>query len=92
MILDYSQKGFKMIFDVTEAGSVVLKHFGKQNAFADKDKSNPKNSIVNVHVSGDNPNDHHFFKHTGNSADYTLKYVKHESFENDLGTKIEFTL
>ena len=81
-----------MIFEVTEAGSVVLKHFGKQNAFADKDKSNPKNSIVNVHVSGDNPNDHHFFKHTGNSADYTLKYVKHESFENDLGTKIEFTL
>lgn len=92
MILDYSQNGFKMIFEITDAGSVVLKHFGKKDAFEEKDKSNPKHSIVSVHVSGDNPNDHHFFKHTGCSADYTLKYVKHECYENDLGTKLEFTL
>ncbi len=92
MILDYSQNGFKMVFEITDAGSVVLKHFGKKDAFEEKDKSNPKHSIVSVHVSGDNPNDHHFFKHTGCSADYTLKYVKHECYENDLGTKLEFTL
>ncbi len=81
-----------MIFEVTDSGSVTLNHFGKQDAFAERDKTNPKFSIVNVHVSGDNPNDHHFFKHTGNSADYTLKYVSHEYYENELGNKLEITL
>ena len=38
MILDYSQNGFKMIFEITEEGSVVLKHFGKKDAFEEKDK------------------------------------------------------
>ena len=92
MILDYSQNGFKMIFEITEAGSVVLKHFGKKGAFTEREKTNPKLGIVNIHVSGDNPNDHHFFKHAGCSADFSLKYVSHTSYQNDLGCKIEFTL
>ena len=88
MILDYSQNGFKMVFEVTDGGAVVLKHFGKKDEVVAKNKTNPKASVVNVHVSGDNPNDHHFFKHTGNSADYTLKYVSHAYYENELGGRI----
>ena len=65
MILDFSQNNFKMIFEITEEGSVVLKHFGKKDAVVEHQKTSPKCSIVNVHISGDNPNDHHFFKHTG---------------------------
>ena len=92
MILDYSQNGFKMVFEVTDGGAVVLKHFGKKDEVVAKNKTNPKASVVNVHVSGDNPNDHHFFKHTGNSADFTLKYVSHNYYKNELGNKLEFTL
>ena len=81
-----------MIFEVTEDGAAVLKHFGKKDAVVEHQKTSPKCSIVNVHISGDNPNDHHFFKHTGNSADYTLKYVSHKYYENSLGNKLEITL
>ncbi len=92
MILDYSQKGFKMLFEITDAGSVVLRHFAKDDPVCPVAKLSPMFSIVNVHVSGDNPNDHHFFKHTGCSADFTLKYVSHTYYENELGNKLEFTL
>ena len=81
-----------MIFEVTEDGAAVLKHCGKKDAVVEHQKTSPKCSIVNVHISGDNPNDHHFFKHTGNSADYTLKYVSHKYYENSLGNKLEITL
>lgn len=92
MILDYSQKGFKMIFEITEEGSVVLKHFGKKDAVTEKKELSKKFSIASVNLSGENPDDHHFFKHTGCSSDFTLKYVSHEYYENAIGNKLEFTL
>ena len=92
MILDFSQNGFKMIFEITEAGSVILKHFGKKDAVTEKKDLSKKFAIASVSVSGENPDDHHFFKHTGCSSDFSLKYVSHEYYANDLGNKLEFTL
>ena len=92
MLLDFSQNGFKMIFEITEEGSAILKHFGKKDAFAEKKAPNKKFAIASVNLSGENPDDHHFFKHTGCSSDFTLKYVSHEYYENETGNKLEFTL
>ena len=92
MILDFSQNNFKMIFEITEEGSVILKHFGKKDAYAEKQAPNKKFSIASVNLSGESPDDRHFFKHTGCSSDLTLKYVSHEYYKNKLGNKLEFTL
>ncbi len=48
--------------------------------------------LVEMHISGENPNDHHMAKHTGGSATFTLKYKEHRYYENELGNKLELVL
>lgn len=81
-----------MIFEVTDNGSVILRHFSNRAEDTGKDKKAGKRSIVNVHLSGENQNDHHFAKHTGCSGDVSLKYQSHKYYQNENGNKLEFTL
>lgn len=90
MVLDFSQSGFNMIFDVTDDGITALKEFSKVSKNSDKKlKWCP---VVEIHVSGENQDDHHGAKHTGTSASKSLRYCSHKYYENMLGNKLELEL
>lgn len=91
MVLDFSQNNINMIFEITEEKTVILKHFGTQ-ADPKVEKNVRWCNICDIHITGENPNDHHGFKHTGSSSIDTLKYVSHNYYENELGNKLEFNL
>ena len=89
MILDFSQKKIKAIFEICEDESVILKHFSMFDEDTERQKLPAKRKIVNIQVSGENKMENHIFKNTGCSGDYTLKYVSHEYYENTDGNKLE---
>lgn len=90
-ILDFSQKKFSFKINVSREGRASLRILSRGNTehVRDKDAWGP---LVELHVCGENPNDHHMAKHTGGSATFTLKYKNHEYYENELGHKLEFYL
>ena len=90
-ILDFSQKSFNFKINVSEQGRVSLRTLsrGTVEHVRDKDAWGP---LVEIHLCGGNPNDHHMAKHTGGSATFTLKYKEHKYYENDLGNKLELVL
>lgn len=94
MILDYSQNGLFMIFEIDGSGGVSLRHFSSNEK--EFERSVPKNlrncRIIDVHVSGEDLDDHHGAKHTDSSRGNTLKYVTHRYYENEKGNKLEFDL
>lgn len=91
-MLDFSQNGISLKIDILDNGSVILKDFS-HSAYADTRKKDYRfANIAEIHINGENPDDHHFAKHTGGSGTYALKYSKHEYYENDLGNKLELTL
>ncbi len=91
-MLDFSQNGMNISFEITGDGRVIFCDLSK-NYCEDKRKKDPRwCSIAEIHINGQNPDDHHFGKHTGGSGTYTLKYVKHNYYENSLGSKLEFIL
>lgn len=91
-MLDFSQNGINLIFDITENGYVILKDFSR-NYVEDTRKNDYRwCNIAEVHICGENPDDHHFGKHTGGYGTYTLKYSSHNYYENELGNKLEFVL
>ena len=91
-MLDFSKNGLNISFDITDEGKVVFCDFSK-NPVADERKKDPRwCSIAEIHVNGQNPDDHHFGKHTGGYGTYTLKYVSHKHYENKDGDKLEFVL
>ena len=89
-ILDFSQNGIYMAFEITDENKVMLKQFSNR-----KDCSVKKTrwcEIADIHVTGENQNDHHGAKHTGSSGIFSLKYKTHNYYENALGNKLEFVL
>ena len=92
MILDFSQNGLYMIFEVDDGGLVSLRHFSTQEKEFPRKKNLQYCRIVDVHCAGENPNDHHGFKHIGGSRTNKLKYVTHRYYTNDSGNKLEFDL
>ena len=92
MIFDFSQNNMYVIFETTADNKLILKHFSVNNQHIVERSSNYGRTIVDVHVCGENPNDHHAAKHTGSSGAYSLKYDTHRYYENTLGNKLEFDL
>ncbi len=90
-MLDFSQEDIKMIFEVTDENTVALVNFSNKS-FADNNKKLKWCNICDVHISGENHNDHHGAKHTGTWGGLTLKYESHKYYENELGKKLEFEL
>ncbi|MBO5262044.1 MAG: alpha-galactosidase [Clostridia bacterium] len=90
-ILDFSQKGFNFKINVSDEGRVSLRTMSRSTVehIRDKDAWGP---LVEIHLCGENPNDHHMAKHTGGSATFSLKYKSHKYYENELGNKLELTL
>lgn len=91
MILDFSQNNFNFIFEITEENTVALKEFSDKSKNS-LDKNLKWCSIADIHVSGENQNDHHGAKFTGTSGSVSLKYVSHRYYKNEYGNKLEFNL
>ena len=90
-MFDFSQENIKMIFELTEQNTVALRHFSNK-AMADNEKNMKWCNICDIHISGENPDDHHGAKHTGTWGGLSLKYESHKYYENEYGNKLEFTL
>lgn len=94
MILDFSQNGIYMVFEVDSENAVSLRHFS--NCEKEFERIKPKNlrscRIVDIQVAGEDVDDHHGYKHIASSRANSLKYVTHRYFENELGNKLEFDL
>jgi len=92
MLLDFSQKDLAFIFEIAEDGSVMLDRLAFRPERVERKKKSLWCPIVEVHVTGENANDHHGFKHTGSSGSRTLRYVAHRYEPNGEGKKLEFDL
>ena len=89
--LDFSQNGIKLIIGIANDSRVYLHNFSKSDLVHKRYKG-VWSPIAEIHICGDNPNDHHMSKHTGGSATFTLKYKSHTYYENEFGNKLELTL
>jgi Alpha-galactosidase len=76
------ENGLHLLFEITESGDVRFLHMGLAPAGTDAenwtDKKRGKYRLVEVHVSGENHDDHHGSKHTGTLPGKRLKLVKLE--------------
>ena len=91
MILNFSSK-FKMIFEVSDDGIVTLNELGTLNYKRAPITERKYCQIADVHITGENPDDHHAAKHTGASSTFSLKYKTHTCEENENGKLIKFYL
>ena len=94
MLLDFSQNGLYCIFEIDSANKVALRHFSTNEKECERNQPKALHScrIVDIHVAGEDVDDHHGAKHTCSSRSNTLRYVTHRYFENELGNKLEFDL
>ena len=83
--------GFLFKVDVDSCGRVLWRNLSYSDTNCSADPS-PWAHLVEMHIGGENPNDHHMAKHTGGSATFTLKYKDHKITENQFGKKLEITL
>ena len=93
MILNFEEKNINMVFEVTDEGQLLLLSVStSKRQFCENDKAYNVCSAAAVHLTGENPDDHHGAKHTGTSCEKTLKYVTHSYYKNEKGNKLEFEL
>ena len=91
-MLDFSQNHIHFILDITEDNSVILDNFSYNRHTDSRPKKGCWCNIAEVQVCGENPDDHHFAKHTGSSGSKSLKYLSHTYYENGDGNKLEVVL
>ena len=91
MILDFSQNNLFVVFEITEANNVALKHFSMLE-MTNVDKKTDNCLVSDIHLCGDKPDDRFGAKHVGESGRMSLKYQKHNYYENEYGNKLEFLL
>lgn len=92
MIIDVSQNGMNIIFEITEDNKVVLKEFSNASYCRETEKELKWCPIVEIQATGENQNDHHGAKHTGTWGGLSLTYNTHKCYENEFGNKLEFFL
>lgn len=92
MILDLSQNGITLVVEITQEGQAYLKHFGYGACTDQREKKAKWCPLAEVHISGENANDHHFGKHTGSYGSYSLKYVSHRVTVTENGQRVAFLL
>lgn len=93
MRFEIKENAIHMIFDVSESGDVRLLNFARGGSGQEMpEKQQSYAQAVEVHMAGDNQNDHHGAKHTCCVSREKLKYVSHRISENDFGRKLEVNL
>lgn len=89
MLLDFSQNGINIVFEVTEDGILVLKELEAAPYHSVTNKDIKRCSAVDVHISGESAEEHHGSKHVGTYGARSLKYRSHSCNENEYGNKLE---
>ncbi|MBE7011630.1 MAG: alpha-galactosidase [Ruminococcaceae bacterium] len=92
MLLDFSQNGISVVFEVTADNKLFLKNFSKEGTIYGEEKYTKWCSALEIQISGENQNDHHGAKHTGTSGFFSLLYDSHKYYENEVGNKLEICL
>ena len=72
MILDFTQNGLSVVFEIDENKKVALKNFSSQNNIFETERALKWRPALEVHLSGENQDDHHGAKHTGTSSFFHL--------------------
>lgn len=75
--MNFSWENLRMLFEITDEALVVLKHFSYKD-FVEIKKSLRRSNIVDIHITGENQDDHHGGMHTGTYGGVTLRYVQHK--------------
>lgn len=89
MVLDFSQNKLFAVFETTETGMVVLKHF---SSLPNSESGKKEYAVSDVHICGEKYDARFGAKHMGESGTVSLKYQKHNYYENENGNKLEFLL
>lgn len=89
MVLDFSQNKLFAVFETTETGMVVLKHF---SSLPNSESEKKEYAVSDVHICGEKYDARFGAKHMGESGTVSLKYQKHNYYENENGNKLEFLL
>ncbi|RUT45281.1 alpha-galactosidase [Paenibacillus anaericanus] len=87
------ENGIHLQFEVTNERDVRFLHFGAKpynEVELWDDKRRSKLRLVEVHVSGENHDDHHGPKHTGTLPGKRLKLTEFEDSRNAIGRKLVF--
>ncbi len=83
MNFQYTFENITLKFDVID-GTLFCRDYGFGEVVLENAEDQHKN-IVQVHLRGQNQNDHHFSKHSGASENMSLKYVDRWTFETENG-------
>ncbi len=91
MFFSIVENGIYMDVDKWE-DSLLLLHLGHQPFSADRvpEKAKQRFTMVEVHCSGADQNDHHGAKHTASNPGAPLRYLSHSDSRNSYGRLIEF--
>ena len=82
MRLEFNENKLKTVFEVTDEGKLLLLHFSASDFDESKigEKAKRWFTPFEVHISGENQNDHHGVKHTASSGSDTLLYKDHKYY------------
>ncbi|MBU9711595.1 alpha-galactosidase [Bacillus tamaricis] len=81
--------------EISSDKDIRLLHFGTQPFIEEKEWNDNKRSkfrLIELHLSGENQNDHHGSKHTGTNPGNRLTFSNWSDGRNDQGRKIEIYL
>ena len=92
MILDFSQNGINISFEVSEKGILTLREFELAPYRSNIKKDPDRFPAADIHICGDSSSGHHGSKHVGTSGGRSLKYQSHIQTENEYGNKLEINL
>jgi alpha-galactosidase len=86
------ENGLYLTFEISDTKDVRLLHFSAQpnpDIESWDDKRKRKFRLVEVHVTGENQNDHHGSKHTGSMPGNRLRLLEWKDNHNELGRTLE---
>ena len=63
-MFDFSDNHLNFILDITEENIAILENFSYNREKGNRKKKGKWCNVVETHVCGENPDDHHFAKHT----------------------------
>lgn len=91
-LISFSENGIYVALEITENKDVRLLHFSSlpygRTTLGDA-KQQKYFRLVELHVSGENQDDHHGSKHTGTMPGNRLIYRIHKDYHNHQGRKLE---
>ncbi len=92
MILDFSNKAMKLVFEISDDGYAMLKKLGVSDTEPLPIKQPHHAAICELHVTGENPLGRHGAYNKDLYGSKNLKYVSHTESELADGKQLEFLL